>query len=102
MSAAPRERFLRELGHLGRLQDVLSHDAHLPIRLQYPRTSIDYRQFQLDLAGVPSLVSDGANAKRADRFSLDIHVPAGYPWEDKPNIRFSSPIPFHPYVFASG
>src|SRR3954464_10071030 len=94
------ERFKNELKQVLRLKTLLDGDTVLPLRFEVTPESLDLRRFRLTLSGVTSLA--GSEHRIADKFTLLVEVPTGYPRTAIPNIRFVDPIPFHPHVWESG
>jgi ubiquitin-protein ligase len=94
------QRFRNELKQLLRLKTLLDGDTVLPLRFEITPESLDLRRFRLTLSGITSLA--GSPHRTADKFTLLVEVPTGYPQTKIPNIRFIEPVPFHPHVYLNG
>jgi len=97
-------RFKREMDHLLRLKTILDSDTILPLRFDVEPLSLDLRRSKITIKGIRSLTGnpDQTAACTGDRFTITMEVPQGYPWNAIPNIRFGSPVPFHPHVWTNG
>lgn len=99
------ERFSNEIAQLARLKVVLDSDTVIPLRFDIQRLSLDHRRFRITIRGIQSLIrnpSSSPSSATANSFVIVVDVPSGYPWSQIPKIRFESPIPFHPHIWADG
>jgi len=87
-----------------RLKQLLDHDTILPLRLRVDPLNLDWRRFRLTITGITSLTNnpDSSRSPTSPAVALPVEVPLGYPESRIPDIRFESPIPFHPHIWPDG
>lgn len=94
----------KEVRHLERLKKDLDADMRVPLRFDIQRGGIGDRRLEITIRGIRSLVDDPSRTSDCVRatFTITVEIPPGYPWTEMPDIRFKSPIPFHPHIYTDG
>lgn len=98
------EAVRREIEHLKRLQQLLAMDIQLPLRIDIKEEGLSGRKLNITISGIRGLVDspDRSSSPARANFQLSMEIPPGYPDHSIPNIRFLSPVPFHPHIYTHG